>query len=251
VLDEGKTIILRTASLVAGSETPAGDGITGALRCVLLLDDQSKRAAILKRGPIGEVAAEAFCALLLRAWELPVPEPFLINEGAAVSFASADIGYPNLKQALGVSGIPPGPGLDAAILTASALACSLRTSPLAAACDEAIDNRDRNLGNILWNGESESWIDHAGCVGMGTRLPDVNKLCLMAVGSPSCDRIKKGSIAQALLLGRNTPKQAQKALETTPLKGQDMASLVAERLSSLGTRLIGRFPSPVDLFSDL
>ena len=30
-------ISLQTAKLIAGTETPAGDGVTGALRCVVVL----------------------------------------------------------------------------------------------------------------------------------------------------------------------------------------------------------------------
>ena len=146
---------LEVATLVAGSESPAGDGISGALRCVLKLPDKTRRAAVLKRVAMEEVLAEAFSALLLRAWQLPVPEPFLVDEAGTISFASSDVGYPNLKQSLGVTGLPAGPVRDAVVALAKSIATSLPTSPLAAACDEAIDNRDRNLGNILWDGRDE------------------------------------------------------------------------------------------------
>jgi hypothetical protein len=95
-------ITIRTAQVLPGTEIPAGDGLTGALRCTLILPDGTQRAAILKRAPLGEVAAEAFAALLLRAWGLPVPEPFIVDEPEAPAFASADAGYPNLKQRLGL-----------------------------------------------------------------------------------------------------------------------------------------------------
>jgi len=94
---------VHTAELVAGSETPAGDGISCALRCVLRLSDRTQRAAVLKRGPMDEVAAEVF-ASLLRAWSLPVPDAYLVTDGAVLSFGSADVGYPNLKQALRLNG---------------------------------------------------------------------------------------------------------------------------------------------------
>lgn len=65
---------IELATVVRGSETPVGQGATGALRCVLTVPGGTKRAGILKRGSAGEVAAEAFSALLLRAWGLTVPD---------------------------------------------------------------------------------------------------------------------------------------------------------------------------------
>jgi len=240
---------IETAAILAGSETPVGDGTTGALRCVLLLSNQSKRSAILKRGPIGEIAAETFSAFLLRAWGLSVPEPFIIDENGTLAFASADVSYPNLKQPLGLEGLPLGPAREAAIQVAAALACSLPTAPLATACDEAIDNRDRNLGNILWDGNTEVWIDHAFALGQGTHLVDQNKLCMMAIHAGIEEQIQRGAIAQALLLSRELPQKAEIALSSTPLASKDLAAFVAARLSSIGNRLISRFPHPVDLLS--
>jgi hypothetical protein len=242
---------IETASIVAGSETPAGDGVTGALRCVLLLKDKTKRSAVLKRGPMGEVAAEAFSALLLRKWGLQVPEPFLIEENGVLSYASADVGYPNLKQSLGLEGLPDGPAREAAMQVAIALACSLPSVTLATACDEAIDNRDRNLGNILWDGNTEAWIDHAFALGQGLHMDDQNKLCAMSIHVGVQDRIQRGAIAQALLLERELPQKAESALTSSPMPPQNLATFVANRLSSIGNRLVARFPSAIDLLSGI
>ena len=38
------------ANVINGTETPVGDGKTGAERCVIVLEDGSQRAAILKKG---------------------------------------------------------------------------------------------------------------------------------------------------------------------------------------------------------
>jgi hypothetical protein len=187
---------LPVVELVAGTETPAGDGNSGALRCTIRLPDRSLRAAVLKRGPLDEIAAEAFAALLLRAWSLPVPDPFLVVDGSSLSFASADMAYPNLKQSLGLTSLPPGPAREAAGALAALIATSLPTAPLAAACDEAIDNRDRNLGNVLWDGQSEAWIDHALSLGRAHARPDVNKLCQMVAGRSDQDRFSRAAIAQ-------------------------------------------------------
>lgn len=242
---------IKMAKILAGSEAPAGDGTTGAMRSILVLEDGSKRAGVVKRGPIGQVAAEAFCALLLREWGLTVPEPYLIDEGDQIAYASADIGYPNLKHPLGLAGLPAGPAQDAAIKIAMAIACSFPSATLAAACDEAIDNRDRNLGNILWDGTAEAWIDHAFALDQGAAMADINKLCWMATQIGENERFQRGAVAQALLINREKPLKAETSLSETKISHQKMAAYVAARLSSLGNRLIGRFPHSVDLLSGL
>ena len=242
---------LQTAELVAGSETPAGDGISGALRCVIRLPDRTQRAAVLKRGPIDEVAAEVFAALLLRAWSLPVPDAFLVVDGTALSFGSADTGYPNLKQTLGLSALPAGPAREAAVAVAMMLATSLPTAPLAAACDEAIENRDRNLGNVLWDGQTEAWIDHALALGRGHARADQNKLCAMVAGKPDQDRFSRAAIAQALLLDRAFPSDAEGVMVGTAAGTHGHSAFVAGRLASLGNRLVARFPAAADLLSSL
>lgn len=240
---------LPVVELVVGTETPAGDGVSGALRCTIRLPDGGLRAAVLKRGPLDEIAAEAFAALLLRAWSLPVPEPFLVVDGGSLSFASADMAYPNLKQSLSLASLPPGPARDAAVALAASIATSLPTAPLAAACDEAIDNRDRNLGNVLWDGQSEAWIDHALSLGRAAAHPDVNKLCQMVAGRPEQDRFSRAAIAQCLILDRNLPSEAEETIGASPMGTRGYAALVAGRLTSLGNRLVARFPAAADLLS--
>jgi hypothetical protein len=242
---------IKIAKIIGGTETPTGDGITGAQRCVLLLEDGSKKAAVVKRGPIGQIAAEVFSALLLRQWGLAVPDPFLIDESGELAFASADIGYPNLKQSLALDGLPEGPARNEAIKVAMALACGLPSTSLATACDEAIDNRDRNLGNILWDGTTEAWIDHAFALGEGRNLKDDNKLCVMAIATDDVERLQRAAIAQALLLERDKPQVVESALSSSPIPSQELATYVADRLTSLGNRLIARFPRSTDLISGL
>lgn len=240
---------IQIATLVRGSESPAGDGLSGAQRCVLRLPDASKRCAILKRAVAGQVMAEALAALLLSAWGLPVPSPFLIDEEGVLAFASADTAYPNLKQSLGLDALPEGDMHDAVLKIAAKLACGLSTTPLAIACDEAIDNRDRNLGNILWDGSAEAWIDHAFSLGQGDHLPDLNKLCDLAIFIGQEQRLQRSAVAHALLLDRDAPAVAMKSLSFTRLPTNGVASIISTRLNSLGNRIIARFPRPADLFS--
>ena len=240
---------IQVATIIGGTETPAGDGVTGALRCVIALPDGTKRSAIVKRGPPGQIMAEAFSAVLLSKWGLPVPLPFLIDEGATPAFASADVGYPNLKQSLALDSLPAGAAREAAVRVAAALACALPSTPLAAACDEAIDNRDRNLGNILWDGSDETWIDHALALGQGLHMQDANKLCDMAVLIGDEDRVQRSAIAQGLLLDRTAPSLTETVLASTMIPATNIAATIGARLNSLGNRLVARFPRPVDLLT--
>ena len=244
---------IEIARVLAGSEIDAGDGINGAKRCILVLSDGRKRSGVVKRGELNEVVSEIFSALLLRAWGLKVPEPFIVNEGSKISFACADVGYPNLKQNLGLKELSDGPAKEAATRVALMIACSLPSATLACACDEAIDNRDRNLGNILWDGSEEAWIDHAYALGANPDMPDRNLLCEMSTAIGKDKVFLQSSIAQALLLVHEHPNQVASCMLETPIgEKQDLAIYVAKRLSALGNRLVNRFPHhSMDLLAGL
>jgi hypothetical protein len=245
-------IVLPTATIVEGSETPTSEGVSKPVRCTLALANGTRRAAVLKRGPVEHIAAEAFCAVLMRAWNLPVPEPFLVVEHDSIAFASADAGYPSLCQRLGVTDLPAGPARDAAARVAAGIAIGLRTAPLAAAIDEAIDNRDRNLGNILWDGISEAWIDHALALGNGNDLQDNNLLCHMAVFLDHYQEMQKGAVGQALALDREKPQEISEHMPSAHSHATEKNVIfVAQRLSSLASKLITRFPQQRDLLSQL
>jgi hypothetical protein len=239
--------MIQTAAIVPGSESPAGEGSTGAARCTIILPDGSRRAAVVKRGPIGQIAAEAFAAVLLRAWGLPVPQPFLVEDDPHPAFASADDGYPSLKQQLGLHHMPPGEHRRRAEWVACRIAVGLRTAPLAAAADEAIANRDRNLGNILWDGASEAWIDHAYALGQAD-IPDANKLCDMARAVGASEQLLRSAVAQALALSRDAIALAAQDLPEH-LGAHALASLVSQRIANVASALLSRFPAPDDLFS--
>lgn len=239
--------MLKTAQLVPGTESPSGDGLTGALRCVIELPDGTRRAAVLKRGPFGEIAAEAFSACLLIRWGLPVPQPHLVHEDSSIAFASSDAGYPSLKRRLSLADLAPGPARAEAEKIAAAIAISLPSAPLAAAADEAIQNVDRNLGNILWDGASEAWIDHADALG-NLRQPDANKLCAMSVISQTHAEFQRGAVAQALAIDRNAMYVAAQDMPAE-IDGQAFATFVAARVTSLASTLLTRFPQPQDLLS--
>lgn len=235
---------LETARLVRGSESPAGDGLSGAMRCVLTLSDGTQRAAIIKRMERQRVLAEAFCALLLRGWGLTIPDPYLVDEDGVISFASADATYPSLKQRLGLENVPEGPAKDALIGIAVQIVAQLTQTPVALMADEAIDNRDRNLGNILWDGQEAAWIDHELTLGLAQHLADINKLAAMVNATPHAEAIKASAVANWMTASRDTPAAAGHCAAAT-----DFADVVTTRLNGLGSRILARFPAPQDLLS--
>lgn len=237
------------ATLVPGTEMPVGSGLSGATRCILAIEGQANIAAILKRDPLPLVIAEAFCALLLRGWGVPVPDPYLVADMNGFAFASADATYPNLNQRLGIDQLPAdSPSYQAALAVAVRLATQLGTAPLVAAADEAIDNRDRNLGNILWDGTTEAWIDHALSLGNGNAHNDANKLCQMALMAGTGDEMRGAATSRWFLMDRDMPRVVTEDLAPyfdTSLQLQ----FVTDRLNQLGMRLLARFPAPSDLLS--
>ena len=244
--------MIETAIVKLGSETPAGDGKQGALRCVLQVGKaKTERAGVVKRMPLPKVLAEAFSAVLLRLWGLNVPTPYLVPDGEALAFASADDGYPSLKQRLGFDDALPIAIKEALVQAACVLSADFDQTPLAITCDEAIDNRDRNIGNILWDGSSVAWIDHELCLGLGVGMSDVNKLAAMVSQTSTHEVAHKSAIAVWMTLPRDVPDKAYAEFnnDAHQLITAAFASLVTQRLNQLGNKLVARFPQPKDLLS--
>lgn len=225
---------------------PAGDGVTGAMRCVIEDEQGKKQAAILKTGSLEEIAAEVMASLLLSGWGLSVPQPFLVLRGSDLCFASADVGYPNLKKRLSIEFAEPDVR-RAVEVHASKIVCGFRSTPLAVACDEAIKNCDRNFGNILWDGQEEVWIDHAYSFGVGNRA-DLNKLCMMAIAAGATDEVQRGALAASMVIDRGLPKEVEECLHGTPVDMPELLASVTIKLSNIGASLLARFPQPADLF---
>lgn len=240
---------IQWAEVIAGTERPLQVGTTGAASCTLRVNGRPV-AGIIKRVSRQEVIAEAFSALLLRGWGLPVPDPYLVNEDGVLAYASGQSRYPNLMQRLGVDALPKNtPEWEAATHVAALVATSIINAPLAAAADEAIDNRDRNLGNILWDGQNDAWIDHAGAFEAQAH-PDRNKLCSMADAAGATETFQQSALAQSLAMDRSVPAAACE-LAAGMLDAQHHATFVAKRLETLADRVLCRFPKPKDLLWEL
>lgn len=235
------------AELIKGTERPIGIGITGAMRCTIRASG-TVIGAVLKRGPREEIVAEAFCAILLRSWGLNVPDSYLLEVDGDLAFASADSGYPNLSQRIGLSLIPEGtPEYDAVVKQACFMICNLPSAPLAAVADEAIENFDRNFGNVLWDGTTEAWIDHAMSLGNGrSKMPDANKLCLMAAHVGDAENFSRSALAAWMLLDRSRPGSAGSEIKSIADLDEPIKD-ICSKLSTMGNRLLARFPTAHDL----
>ena len=236
------------AKLIHGTETPVGEGNNSPARCVVELTDGSFGVAILKRIPLQSVVIEVFCALVLRRWGLHVPQPLIVQEeNGAISFASLDGGFPNLKQHLDFDDELPADVRHELRLRAAELVSKFNQTPLAIAADEAIQNRDRHLANILWDGAEVSWIDHEGALG-NCDEEDQNRLVSLVCLLGSYEKVRVGAISAAENL-QQAPKIEKPSILTAELPGGiDLLEVLSTGLTALSQRVILRFPQPHDLF---
>lgn len=241
---------LPVVELIAGTETAVGTGLTGAQRALIRFPDGSTHAAIIKRMDSRAIAAECFCSLLLRRWGLNVPQPAIVGN-PPMAFACIDVSYPNLLQRVGWSVSLP-PQVRAVLEHAAArLVASFSQTPLALAADEAIQNLDRNLGNILWNGNEVAWIDHERAVGASREsMADVNKLANLAVLSGEEARISAAAVTASFTLAREAVDEAERIC-STHVDTNGFSVIVSARLIHLANAVLARFPRPNDLLKEV
>lgn len=201
-----------------------------------------RRAIVKNLSPQG-VAAEVFCALLLRAWGLTVPEPAIV--ASPMAFASMDTGYPNMKQRIGWSDSLPAAVSSALQARGAELVSHFSETPLALAVDEAIENRDRNLGNILWDGENVAWVDHERALGV-IPMQDTNILAVMAQMSSNAENVRSAAVAISLTLAQTAVKQAE-AECSGHVDAIAFVTAVSTKLKGLAQAVLNRFPTPPDL----
>lgn len=159
------------------------------------------------------------------------------------------MGYPNLKQRIGWFDDLPDAVARVLLAEGARIVAMLPETPRAVAADEAIDNRDRNLGNILWDGANVAWIDHERTLGL-VPMEDANKLAqLVAHGADDVARIQRAAVAVALTLSAQVIDAAK--AECAGIDVAAFARLVSERLGPLAARVCNRFPRPDDLLNRL
>ena len=164
--------------LIPATLSPVSEGITGAGYAIVVIADLSQRCVVKKAGH-REIASECLCALLGDALGLPTLIPVVVSDPRddALWFGAREAAYPSLSSRLGI-------GAQINIIQLQALACILsKWSQVGQVIsfDELIANGDRNPGNILWNGEQFTLIDHERA--LGNQPKELNKLALFATNN--------------------------------------------------------------------
>jgi hypothetical protein len=236
---------LKTAILIVKG-AKIGEGINEPCRAVVRIDGIDM-AVILKELSLPAVAAECFAALLLREWGLNVPEPVLVDINGVLAFGSTELIYPSLHQKFQYELIPD--KLKHQVLAHMAnIIRQWKQTPLAIAVDEVIGNKDRNIGNILWDGGEPYFIDHERCFDL-VNLADMNKLAeLSKLGNVDVNSVLQAAVTAAQTLTLGVMEQAETAVEQLDTK--DYSDYIKLRMPHLVRLVLNRFPQPQDLLSE-
>lgn len=179
---------------------PVGIGINSAHFAMVSIGGLSERCVVKKISEEG-IAAECFCALVGDSLSLPVLTPVVITDPRDQSlwFGARDQKYPNISAHLKL-------GSSASHAQLFAIANVLLTwSHLGhvISFDELIANGDRNPGNILWDGQTFTIIDHE--LALGNRAMTMNKLALFATANFAHPN---GAVVSSAALGSAMAQQA-------------------------------------------
>jgi hypothetical protein len=236
---------LRTATLVVKG-AKIGEGITEPCRAIVRVDG-SDIAVILKEVSLPSVAAECFAALLLREWGLNVPEPVLVDINGVLAFGSAELMYPSFHQKFQYELIPD--ELKQQVIAHMAnIIRHWKQTPLAITIDEVIGNKDRNIGNILWDGGEPYFIDHERCFNLVSQV-DMNKLAeLSKLGADDANAILQAAVTAAQTLTLGVMHEVETV--TANLDTKSYSDYIKSRMPHLVMMVLNRFPQPKDLLSE-
>lgn len=206
--------------LIPSTLQPVGEGCTGANYAIVLIAGLSQRCVVKVAGE-REIAAECLCALLGDILKLPTLTPVIVTDprNNTFWFGAREIEYPSLSSRLKIKD-------NANMQQWQALAIILSgwsQVGQAISFDELIVNGDRNPGNILWNGQNFTLIDHERSLGIQPK--EINKLALFATNNFQSALISKiqsastsAAMAQQALLNVDSPTWADlsKKFSSTP-----------------------------------
>lgn len=238
---------IRFGVLLLGA-VPVGTGLKGAVRG--FADVQGTDVAVVaKKLPNSEILGEIYCSLLCRAVGLPAPEPLLLKDQAtgAWMFGSVDLPHPNCSQFLNFD--PASPQSQAML---GGLLGKWPALPKVAAFDEWINNRDRNLQNILWQDENTfALIDHGKALNLDPSYADRNVmiecwLAFVANGDEVAQqRLKRDALQFATLFDDAQAREC--AADLVGAAGPDLpqafATFVCDRLTNIVNHIGLRFPN--------
>lgn len=169
------------------------------------------------------LAAELFGALLARTAGFRAPHPGLaFDETTGLWwFTSRQRAAPDLSRRFSIGQVP-GPAQREAFAAAAAWITSRRQFPAMVAWDEWINNRDRNLQNLLVEGDDFSLIDHEQAFDChDDERADVNKMAQLvnATLDPIAQmRVKSGAVAGAMTFSPDWTRLVHDILSPLPAK---------------------------------
>ena len=235
---------LLTAELIHRGERTV-DGINSPIRAIVRMADRDA-VVILKELAPTLLAAECFAALLLRGWGLNVPEPVLVHDHEEKNyFGSLEVNYPSLKQSMGFNNLAE--NIRAQIYPHMAkIAAQWKQTPLCIATDEIIGNKDRNIGNILWDGGDPWFIDHERSFDL-LEQDDLNKMVELILLSDTPKAIQTSAVAIIFTLLPSIIDEAEQA--TAALDTAKFNAYIKSRTPGWASQVIKRFPQPDDLLS--
>lgn len=244
---------IRLGTLLPGS-IPVGIGVNKARRGFAWMHDSSQQCVIVKSVAPANLAAEIFCAALGRAADLPIPEPIVVRDPGKNSllFGSIFHDYPNLHQAFRID-----VESDASVQIALVIARVIQWTRVGdiMGFDEWINNVDRNLQNILWDGFDDFLlIDHGLSLGLAScPPPEDNKLLYHAIltlssNSDAIDELKKKVLMAAVKFEPAFAEDAARVLSSVPHQDasknvNNFLNFVVTRLPQLAAMLAKRFPT--------
>lgn len=213
---------------------PLGVGTTGAVRGLVRVGEKDYPCIAKPCNP-QELAAECFCALMAREVALRAPEPILVHHNGEIWFGSIDLTFPNLVAYWKINLAAP-----------DALLVQLAAEDLAqwAGCgrllafDVLIDNADRNLGNLLFDGQDYAVIDHARSLGLWPSNQVLVKLLSLTLEPLQTANLNAAATAAALTFDQNAPIFCGSVLQSAShIAAFESAFLayVKPRLQSLAT----------------
>lgn len=249
-------MMVQRGYLLPGS-VPLSRKTHNAVRAGTAWVDGSEIEVVAKALPEAEIDIEVFCAVLAVLWELPALSPLVLtDESGALYFACSRSDKSNIMQVFDLEKVP-----EEQWFSALRPLANWKAAPKVCAFDEAIDNVDRNLGNILWTDENDFLlIDHGLALGNKISPSDTeNKLltlvrCLHTGNDLATQKLKKDTLTAAKQLDEDRLDDAKNSLTSEP-DTADHVAFVRVRLQSLADLIKSRFPNgqlpipPVDMGS--
>lgn len=131
---------------------------------------------------------------------------------------------------------------EAIVLDAARVIAALLDTPLALAIDEAIENRDRNIGNVLWDGAQATWIDHERSLGLAPNMADRNMLAEISIVGGSVITIQRAAVEAAMQLTHQVlPVLCATGVCSGVYETESHSNFVTDRLADLAMRVLKTF----------